>query len=374
MANIRIKDQTTDTALSAGDYVIVDSQSEGTRKFDLGSALSGGSGSGLTDGVKQALLNCFQHVAFLDEDADYYQNLYDALYSTEPPTPSTLSFITAVYTQSGTVYTSDSLNSLKTDLVVTAHYSDSTTATVTTYTLSGTLTEGTSTITVTYSGKTTTFTVTVTAAPSNYLYEWDLTQSLIDSVNSQEIILNAGSGVSNATRDSSGLHFNAGTQNAYLGQIEMPGKTIEIDVASFEFAGNTSNHARFLMNSQYTTTNSKGLGPLIYKSSTGWASYGWTTESGTSAAWSSTLWDSSLTMDAFNGKTVKVVYGSDGHTQKLYLDDALIGTLTDIYFNNSGSTHLADKIFIGGQNSTSASSGDQCYNMTITGIRIYANE
>ena len=77
----------------------------------------------------------------------------------------TLSSISAVYTQSGTVYDTDSLDSLKTDLVVTALYSDSSTEAVTTYTLSGTLTEGTSTITVTYSGKTTTFNVTVTHDP-----------------------------------------------------------------------------------------------------------------------------------------------------------------------------------------------------------------
>ena len=70
--------------------------------------------------------------------------------------------ISAVYTQSGTVYDTDSLDSLKSDLVVTATYSDSSTATVTTYTLSGTLTAGTSTITVSYGGKTDTFTVTVT--------------------------------------------------------------------------------------------------------------------------------------------------------------------------------------------------------------------
>ena len=36
----RITDQTTDTSLSSGDYVIVDSSTEGTRKFDLGSELS----------------------------------------------------------------------------------------------------------------------------------------------------------------------------------------------------------------------------------------------------------------------------------------------------------------------------------------------
>lgn len=80
----------------------------------------------------------------------------------------TLVSISAVYTQGGTVYDTDSLDSLKTDLVVTATYSDSSTETVTTYTLSGTLTVGTSTITVTYSGKTTTFNVTVT---SSILYE-----------------------------------------------------------------------------------------------------------------------------------------------------------------------------------------------------------
>ena len=79
---------------------------------------------------------------------------------------ATVSSISAVYTQSGTVYDTDSLDSLKSDLVVTAHYTDSTSETVTTYTLSGTLSVGTSTITVSYGGKTTTFNVTVSAAPT----------------------------------------------------------------------------------------------------------------------------------------------------------------------------------------------------------------
>lgn len=76
-----------------------------------------------------------------------------------------VSSISAVYTQSGTVYDTDSLDSLKSDLVVTVTYADQSTAVIpsTDYTLSGTLTEGTSTVTVTYGGKTTTFTVTVTA-------------------------------------------------------------------------------------------------------------------------------------------------------------------------------------------------------------------
>ena len=74
----------------------------------------------------------------------------------------TISSISAVYTQGNTVvYPTTSLDSLKNNLVVTANYTNSTSTTVTGYTLSGTLTEGTSTITVTYSGKTTTFTVNV---------------------------------------------------------------------------------------------------------------------------------------------------------------------------------------------------------------------
>ncbi len=82
-----------------------------------------------------------------------------------------LSSITAVYTQSGTVYDTDTLDSLKNDLVVTAHYSDSSTQTVPAadYTLSGALTLGTSTITVSYGGKTATFNVTVTY-PTIYFY------------------------------------------------------------------------------------------------------------------------------------------------------------------------------------------------------------
>lgn len=65
-------------------------------------------------------------------------------------------------TKLGTViYDTDSLNTLKQYLTVTATYADTTTAIVTNYTLSGTLTEGTSTITVSYGGKTDTFNVTV---------------------------------------------------------------------------------------------------------------------------------------------------------------------------------------------------------------------
>jgi hypothetical protein len=77
-------------------------------------------------------------------------------------TTPTITRINAVYTQGGTtIYPTTPLNNLKTGLTITAHYSDSTSKTITDYTLNGTLNIGTSTVTVTYEGKNDTFTVTV---------------------------------------------------------------------------------------------------------------------------------------------------------------------------------------------------------------------
>lgn len=118
----------------------------------------GGTG-GLTADVKAALLACFSHVAWDSADPtgqSYISALQTALYP-----PANLSSISAVFTQSGTVWTTDTLDSLKTNLVVTAYYTDNTHEVISDYTLSGTLSEGTRTITAAYGGKTATFTVVV---------------------------------------------------------------------------------------------------------------------------------------------------------------------------------------------------------------------
>lgn len=148
----------------------------GNRPLDpilWGKILGGGGGSGsvtsvngktgavvltaadLDDSFKDALLDCIANVVWATEDGQQY---YDALVAALYP----IDHITAVYTQSGTVYDTDSLDSLKADLVVTAFYQGGGSKTVTYYTLSGTLEVGTSTITVSYGGKTATFDVTVT--------------------------------------------------------------------------------------------------------------------------------------------------------------------------------------------------------------------
>ena len=94
-----------------------------------------------------------------------YIATFDVTVSEKPSV--TLTGITATYTQGDTIiYPSASLDDLKSNLVVTATYSDDTTATVTNYALSGTLTQGTSTITVTYEGLTATFDVTVSERSS----------------------------------------------------------------------------------------------------------------------------------------------------------------------------------------------------------------
>ena len=115
------------------------------------------SGSGLAEDGKQALLAIARSVVYTVPNG---QELYSALYNAFYP-PANLVRITAVYTQSGIVTSVSSLDSLKSDLVVTALYSDGTTVNVNDYVLSGRLVSGTSTITVTYSGKTATFTANV---------------------------------------------------------------------------------------------------------------------------------------------------------------------------------------------------------------------
>lgn len=107
--------------------------------------------------VKMAMDTLFSKAAYADDDAASSYATFHAWAISNPVTS-----ITAVFTQGDSVFgTNNNLDDLRTNLVVTATYSDSTTAVVTDYTLSGTLTRGTSTITVSYGGKTSTFTVNV---------------------------------------------------------------------------------------------------------------------------------------------------------------------------------------------------------------------
>ena len=128
-----------------------------------------GEGLGFTEEFKQALLNCFAHVAWDDTDG---QSRYDALEAAlyPEPSPTGLTSITASYDQDRPIYDCDSLDIVKLDLSVVANYSNGTSETLSDsdYELSGTLTGGTSTITVSYGGKTDTIEVTVKDVPTGY--------------------------------------------------------------------------------------------------------------------------------------------------------------------------------------------------------------
>lgn len=127
--------------------------------------------------AKDALLNCFAHIVFTDDDADYYGNLRNALYADAYPR------ITAIFNP-GThhVYHLDSLDTLKPYLTVKYYETSESTGTVVAdsdYTLSGNLVEGDQTITVSYSGLRATFSVSVT---NPFLYRLANTPVAVDGV------------------------------------------------------------------------------------------------------------------------------------------------------------------------------------------------
>ena len=186
----RIIDQPIDLGLSPGDMVMVDSQGEGTRQFDLGTALNDIDGDitdvkadieelqqdsgGWSDTQKALLITILRNGLYSTDQSDNIDTL-------EQSFSKNVISISAVFDSGGnTIYSDDTLETLKQYLTVTASYDDETSGTVSTYTLSGTLAVGTSTITVEYGGATTSFTVTVEQAVVRYT----ITNNLTDVTNS----------------------------------------------------------------------------------------------------------------------------------------------------------------------------------------------
>ena len=112
--------------------------------------------------MRDTLIALLQHVAYTTSEAHEYFESFRQAWELD----DTISRITAVYTQNGNVYSTDTLSSLRNNLVVTAYYENNISNIVDTYNLSGELQAGISTITVTYAGVSTTFNVTVTSGTS----------------------------------------------------------------------------------------------------------------------------------------------------------------------------------------------------------------
>ena len=260
--------------------------------------------------------------------------------------------ITATYTQTGTVYTTDSLDSLKTDLVVTANYAGGTSETVPSsdYTLSGTLTAGTSTITVSYAGLTDTFDVTV-SAPDTSLFNWDFTQSLTDSKSGNVATLNGS-----ASRDGNGIHLTSSAPDFVTFGTNIYGadRTYELDITSLSM-GSISNFARIFM---LKNGNYNNCGFLFC----GQATRGYSIYNGNGWSWISST-DTDLTK--IQGKTLKIYIDSSKYWH-VYIDSTLILESTAVVNGAAGTDTSNNAITLGSSNTNSLD-----YNMVITGLRVY---
>lgn len=146
---------------------------------------SGQNGNGLSAEASALLITILRNGVYSTDQSANITALAEALAATEeepdipvvpdepdePDEPEvTLSSISATYS-GGDVAVGTAMDGL-TGIVVTAHYSDGSTETVTDYTLSGEIAEGKNTITVTYQGKTATFTVNGIAEPTGENNGW----------------------------------------------------------------------------------------------------------------------------------------------------------------------------------------------------------
>lgn len=144
---------------------------------------------GLNGTEKNLILSLFRNAAYTSADMNPVLTQLETLWSgsgeaepddpvipDEPDPEKTLTGISATYS-GGSVPVGTAVTAL-TGIVVTAHYSDDTSETVTGYTLSGTIAEGENLITVSYGGMTTTITVVGIASgedvPADNQYEYTI--------------------------------------------------------------------------------------------------------------------------------------------------------------------------------------------------------
>lgn len=191
-------------------------------------------GNGLTAAQIDLLEDAFEHIQWADDAGPQYAaqlitSLRGGEQPEQPDTPKTLTSISAEYS-GGNVAVGTELSSLS-GITVTAHYSDGTTATVTSYTLSGTIAEGDNTITVTYMGKTATIIVTGEAQSADdrtLLHNWilnDQNDSNIDTVSGATI------GSVGITKSSDGWEVTNVYNYIYAENVNGYNRSIECDIA-----------------------------------------------------------------------------------------------------------------------------------------------
>lgn len=269
---------------------------------------------------------------------------------TATATQASVSSISAVFVQGqNVIYDTDSLDTLRQYLTVTATYSDSSTAAVTNYTLSGTLAVGTSTITVSYGGVTDTFDVTVTEYVEPPLYSWDFrNNNLTDSV--QGMVAQT-----TATQVAEGVKFESADKYLVLNPsntMSLKSKRVEIDIASMSNGG--AYHSRlFSVTTDAAFKTNANADAYMWKSSNdGWYIY--------NGSWSAThLSGSDYPGSYFSGKTLVLTFDASGYPT-VSVDGTDLITFASVMAKTG-------YLVLGG------SYADQLYRLapTISAIRIY---
>lgn len=212
--------------------------------------------------------------------------------------------------------------------------------------------------------------------PHNYLYKWDFTKSLVDEKQGAEATY-YGSNAASITRDSEGIHINNEKQCIYIGQMDMTGKTLEVDIPYFELAGSSSSNTDFVSHSSSKTNDYYSIRSLYFTPGSGWYCYGYGSINAYKSDRNSAIIDAQHPLSDINGKTLKIIYKTTGGID-VYFNDTLIGSDSTKWFNTYPDRHSAEFIYLGGKPQQGGGSGQtyngNSYNMTITGVRIYENE
>lgn len=214
--------------------------------------------------------------------------------------------------------------------------------------------------------------------PHVYLYKWNFKNSLVDEIQDVEAELR-GYGQSWATRDSSGVHITGSNQFVAMGneQISLIGKTIEIDISEFDFQGDASLNTIILSYDKKFEASDINPNYLFYYSTTEGNAFtmrSYKQQSVNYDNWKvNKVINDELPRDAIDGKTIKCTFNSDG-TNYFYLNDVLIGSTSECWANNANTAYNNLYIKIGSTNKSTDGNNGNSHNMTITGVRIYANE
>lgn len=188
------------------------------------------------------------------------------------------------------------------------------------------------------------------AEKGELLYNWDFTQSLVDTVSGQEASIVKGSTSNELTQDENGLSFITTDVACVMEGALMKNSIIEVDVASMELQTYKSYNVRFLMSGSHNSNT----GMLIWRA---------TNESKQWGAWNQSwnFYDLSEP-NAFSGKTIQLQIDENG-LSTLSIDGISYGTITDFDATN-GSTTLV-------LGNTGGIMGGDMRGTVITGLRVY---